>query len=157
MQLVSYFVSGVLFAVGLVLGGMTQPQKIIGFLDVFGHWDPSLAFVMLAAVGVHSVTYRLTMRRTKPLMAPGFLVPKRSDIDASLVVGAALFGIGWGLGGYCPGPALVGSGALVPDAATFVGSTVVGHWVYGKYIRWAQRRAILDNQRQTGTTPAQAV
>lgn len=156
MRLATYFVSGLMFAIGLVLGGMTQPQKIIGFLDIFGDWDPSLAGVMLGAVLVHAIAYRLIMRRAKPVFEPRFLVPKRSDIDASLVVGAALFGIGWGLGGYCPGPGLVAVGALVPDAAVFLASTVAGHWLYGAYARWAQRRAARATESRTDPNAAQA-
>lgn len=142
MKLASFFLAGLLFAVGLVVGGMTQPDKIIGFLDVAGDWDPSLAFVMLGAVGVHALTYRLTMRRSSPLFAGEFLIPKRNDIDARLVAGGLIFGAGWGLGGYCPGPALVASGALVQEALVFVGMTVVGHWLFGKYDDWARQRAI---------------
>lgn len=154
MRLTSYFIAGLLFAAGLVLGGMTQPQKIIGFLDVAGNWDPSLAFVMLGAIGVHSITYRLTMRRGRPLFADKFLVPKRGDIDASLVVGALLFGAGWGIAGYCPGPALVATGAMVPDALVFLTSTVAGHWLFGRYSRWSQRRS---SQTTTGRIGSNAV
>ena len=140
MKLATYFVSGLLFAVGLSLGGMTHPEKIIGFLDVSGHWDPSLAFVLLGAVGVHAITYRLTVRRRTPLLAEKFLVPERRDIDARLVVGAVLFGVGWGVGGYCPGPALVAGGALTVDALVFLAAVVVGHWLFGRYNRWSQQR-----------------
>jgi len=142
MKLASFFVAGFLFAIGLVVGGMTQPKKIINFLDVGGDWDPSLAFVMLGAVGVHSLTYRLTMRRSSPLFAAKFLVPQRSDIDARLVLGGVIFGAGWGLGGYCPGPALVAGGALVQEALLFIGMTVIGHWVFGRYDAWARQRAV---------------
>lgn len=141
MKSASYFFAGLLFAIGLAVGGMTQPQKIIGFLDVTGNWDPSLAFVMIGAIGVHAVTYRLTMRRTAPLFAERFFVPKRSDIDPRLVLGAAIFGMGWGLGGYCPGPALVAAGAVSPDALLFLGATIAGHWLFGKYDRWSEQRA----------------
>jgi uncharacterized membrane protein YedE/YeeE len=138
IRLATYFLSGLIFAIGLVVGGMTRPQKIIGFLDVFGNWDKSLAGVMLGAVLVHSISYRLIMRRSKPVFAPRFLVPTRNDIDASLVIGASLFGIGWGLGGYCPGPALVATGALLPDAAVFVTASIVGHWLCGRYALFAR-------------------
>jgi len=153
MKLASFFLAGFLFAIGLVVGGMTQPDKIIGFLDVAGDWDPSLAFVMLGAVGIHALTYRLTMRRGSPLFAAKFLVPKRSDIDARLVVGGLIFGAGWGLGGYCPGPALVASGALVQEALIFVGMTVVGHWLFGKYDGWVRQRAIETTASQESGSP----
>ncbi len=150
----TYFLAGLLFAIGLVIGGMTQPEKIIGFLDVAGDWDPSLAFVMLGAIGVHGVAYRLVMRRTTPLWAPRFLVPTRSDIDAKLVLGALIFGVGWGLGGYCPGPALAASGALVPDALLFVAMTILGHWLYGLYDRWS--RSTAPAAATTGNSPARS-
>jgi uncharacterized protein len=103
----SSFFAGLLFAVGLGIAGMTQPQKIIAFLDITGRWDPSLMFVMGGALAVHLVSYRLIVRRNSPLFDVSFHIPKRTDIDKNLIVGSALFGIGWGLSGYCPGPALV--------------------------------------------------
>lgn len=111
------FLAGVLFALGLVIGGMTQPAKVIGFLDVTGGWrawDPSLLFVMGGGLLVHGLLYRLVRRRQSPLFEAKFHIPTRRDIDLRLVLGAALFGVGWGLGGYCPGPGLVSltAGAL---------------------------------------------
>lgn len=124
--------AGLVFGAGLVLSGMTRPEKVLGFLDVFGAWDASLMFVMLGAIVVHAVSYRLIRRRSTPLFAPAFLVPSRRDFDAKLLIGAAVFGAGWGLGGYCPGPAIValpGGGAGV---ATFVIAMLAGMWVTGK-------------------------
>ncbi len=120
------YAAGISFAVGLALAGMTHPSKIIGFLDVFGSWDPSLAFVMAGAVGVHFGLLRLILRRKAPLFRPQFVIPSRRDVDAPLLVGAALFGIGWGASGFCPGPAIVsvpggGSAALTFTAAMFGG------------------------------------
>jgi uncharacterized membrane protein YedE/YeeE len=111
---VAPLVSGILFGVGLVVSGMTQPEKVIGFLDVFGSWDLSLMFVMMGAIGVHLIAYRMIRGRASPLWAAKWSLPTRRDIDSKLVAGAALFGIGWGIGGFCPGPAVVtlGSGAL---------------------------------------------
>ncbi len=103
----SALVAGAMFAVGLVLGGMTQPGKVIGFLDFTGDWDPSLALVLGGALFVYGVLSRVILRRTAPLFEHKFHVPSRRDIDRRLILGAALFGIGWGLGGYCPGPGLV--------------------------------------------------
>ena len=99
--------SGVLFGAGLVLSGMTDPSRVQGFLDLFGHWDPTLAFVMGGALLFNIPAYWLTRRRAQPLFAEGFEVPTRRDLDARLIGGAVLFGIGWGLAGYCPGPAVV--------------------------------------------------
>jgi uncharacterized membrane protein YedE/YeeE len=101
------FVSGVLFAAGLVISGMTDAVKVTGFLDVTGAWDPSLAFVMGAALAVHVVPVRLLLRRGRPWFDTKLHLPVFHDVDARLVGGAALFGIGWGLVGYCPGPAIV--------------------------------------------------
>jgi uncharacterized membrane protein YedE/YeeE len=123
------FGAGALFAVGLAVSGMTKPSKVVGFLDVGGAWDASLAFVMLGAIAVHFVAYRLIRRRRAPLLDSRFHLPTRKDIDLRLVLGAALFGIGWGLGGFCPGPALVtaaggGQGALVFALAMTAGILV---------------------------------
>jgi uncharacterized membrane protein YedE/YeeE len=102
------FPAGILFALGLALSGMVQPSKVFGFLDVTGRWDPSLAFVMIGAIGVHFVAHRVARRWQKPLLAASFDLPTLPEkIDGRLVVGSALFGLGWGLSGYCPGPALV--------------------------------------------------
>jgi uncharacterized membrane protein YedE/YeeE len=112
--LLTSFFSGVVFALGLGVSGMTRPAKVIGFLDFFGAWDASLAFVMLGAIAVYFVAYRSSRKMRSPLLAPDFALPKRSDLDAKLILGAAIFGAGWGLGGFCPGPALtsLASGAL---------------------------------------------
>jgi uncharacterized protein len=104
---ISSFVAGLLFAAGLGIAGMTQPQKIISFLDITGRWDPSLMFVMGGALAVHLISYRLITRRKSPLFDNSFHIPNRTDIDFKLIGGSALFGIGWGLSGYCPGPAVV--------------------------------------------------
>lgn len=113
-RLLAPFVAGALFALGLILGGMTEPGKVIGFLDFAGDWDPSLLFVMGGGLLIHGLLYRLVMRRGSPLFEAKFHVPSRRDIDRRLVLGAAIFGAGWGLGGYCPGPGLVSlsAGAL---------------------------------------------
>lgn len=100
------FLSGVVFALGLGMGGMTQPAKVIGFLDFVGNWDPSLALVMLGAVGVHSLFYRLLGNRSSSRLGSAISLPSRSEIDFRLIGGSALFGLGWGIAGFCPGPAL---------------------------------------------------
>ena len=98
--------SGALFGVGLSLSGMINPNKVLGFLDVFGDWDPSLAFVMIGALLVTTLTSRLILKREQPLLGNTFHVPLQTALDWKLVSGAALFGIGWGMAGYCPGPAV---------------------------------------------------
>jgi len=125
--------SGALFGVGLCVSGMTRPQKVLGFLDITGDWDPSLALVMLGAVAVHFGAYRLIRRRPAPLYAPEFFDPTRRTIDLQLIVGAALFGIGWGLGGYCPGPGVVSIGSAAPSALVFVAALLAGLFVTGQW------------------------
>ena len=112
--------AGVLFALGLALSGMTDPARVTGFLDVGGAWDPTLAFVMGGAILAHAPLVRLIRRRSAPLFDTGFHWPRPSRIDLLLVAGAAVFGIGWGLSGYCPGPALVSLGAGARGVVVFV-------------------------------------
>ncbi len=119
-------IAGAMFGVGLAVSGMTRPEKVIGFLDLGGAWDPSLAFVMLGAIAVHFVAYRLVRRGGSPLFEGKFHVPTREDIDKRLVLGAAVFGVGWGLGGFCPGPGIVASAAGSPAAIAFVVAMTVG-------------------------------
>lgn len=121
-----YVGAGFLFAVGLALSGMTQPTKVSGFLDVAGAWDPSLAWVMGGAVSVYFAADRIARRRARPLHAAAFPPRPMARIDARLVGGAALFGVGWGLSGFCPGPALVSVGAGVGAALWFVPAMLAG-------------------------------
>jgi hypothetical protein len=120
------FGAGSLFAVGLAVSGMTKPSKVIGFLDVAGGWDPSLGLVMTAALAVSFIAYRLIRRRASPIFDVKFHLPTRKDIDWRLLVGGALFGVGWGLGGFCPGPGLVASAAGGMGAIVFVGGMTAG-------------------------------
>jgi len=106
MPVLAALVCGLVFGVGLAVGGMTNPAKVLGFLDVTGTWDPSLAFVMGGALAVNAVGFALTRRRPRPLFAETFALPTLRDIDRDLIVGGAIFGVGWGLVGLCPGPAL---------------------------------------------------
>lgn len=122
----SAFFAGLIFAVGLALSGMTQPHKVIGFLDLFGDWDPSLIFVMIGAIVVHAVSYRLIRRRATPLLESEFHWPKENRITGRLVIGAILFGVGWGLGGFCPGPALVSLGSFEMRPLIFTVSMIAG-------------------------------
>lgn len=125
-QHLAAFGSGLVFALGLTVSGMTDPSKVIGFLDVFGAWDPSLAFVMIGAIGVHLFAYRLAVRRASPLYAQAFQLPSVRTIDKKLVIGAGLFGLGWGLGGFCPGPALTSLVTLSPGVLVFAGGMLAG-------------------------------
>lgn len=126
MSRISMVASGLLFGAGLALSGMTQPSKVMAFLDFTGDWDPSLAFVMMGAIAVHAVLYRLVRRRSSPLFQTTFHVPTRRDVDPRLVAGAALFGLGWGLGGFCPGPGIVSAASLDPSALVFVAAMLGG-------------------------------
>lgn len=120
------FVAGVAFALGLGIGGMTQPTRVLAFLDFAGDWDPSLALVMLGAVLVFAVAFRLGGRRGHPVLAPTFALPTRRDVDARLVAGAVVFGVGWGLGGLCPGPAVTSLASGEPEALLFVAAMLAG-------------------------------
>ncbi|WP_249219105.1 DUF6691 family protein, partial [Loktanella sp. SALINAS62] len=105
MRIILGLVSGLIFGVGLVVSGMSDPAKVLNFLDVFGAWDPSLAFVMGGASVTAFIGYRLVWRRGAPVVMDSFDLPTADRIDAPLLTGAAVFGIGWGIGGFCPGPA----------------------------------------------------
>ncbi len=124
------FISGVLFALGLGIAGMTQPQKIIAFLDVFGAWDPSLVFVMLSGIGIHFIAYRLIRKRQSPIFSTEWHVPTKTEITPALIVGAIIFGIGWGLGGFCPGPALVALASFKAKPFVFVFSMLLGMFLF---------------------------
>ena len=124
------FVAGLIFAIGLAIGGMTQPGKVTAFLNIFGNWDPSLTLVMLGAIAVHAVLYRMIRQRTAPLFAPTLSIPTRSDFDLRLLGGAALFGIGWGLGGFCPGPAVTSLASGQTSVLIFVAAMLVGMFLY---------------------------
>ncbi|SFI92888.1 YeeE/YedE family protein [Aerobium aerolatum] len=128
MSFLVNLVLGLLFGAGLVVSGMADPAKILNFLDLFGTWDPSLIFVMGGAVVVAFVGFRLVLRRDAPIAGKTFHLPTRKDIDARVIVGPAIFGIGWGLGGFCPGPALTAIGLGTTGALAFVPSMIAGMW-----------------------------
>jgi uncharacterized membrane protein YedE/YeeE len=140
------FLAGALFALGLGVSGMTQPSKVLAFLDVAGRWDPSLAFVMVGAIGVYGSLARMILRRRAPVLAPAFPSPPRGAVDAALVVGAAVFGVGWGLAGLCPGPAIALLASGRPVAAGFVAAMLAG-MILGR---------ALERMEMPGTTTADA-
>ena len=138
---VGAFLGGALFGVGLAIAGMTQPAKIVGFFDFFGSWDPSLAFVMLGAITVYTPVYRWAIRTwQRPIWAPAFSLPTREEIDGRLVLGSAIFGVGWGLGGYCPGPAFTSVGAGSQEAFMFGAAMLVGVGAYQFFTRIRENR-----------------
>jgi uncharacterized protein len=124
------FISGMVFGLGLGISGMTRPVKVIGFLDFFGAWDASLAFVMIGAIAVYFAAYRWGSKMSSSLLATDFSLPKRRDLDAKLIAGGAIFGAGWGLGGFCPGPALASLASGAPAVLVFVAAMMVGMWLY---------------------------
>ena len=131
MSLLLPAVAGALFGVGLLVAGMTQPARVIGFLDVTRAWDPTLAFVMGGAVIAYAVAIRVVRRRrSEPWFDIAFHVPTRRDLDARLLVGAAIFGVGWGLGGLCPGPALVAAGSASAHMLGFLAAMLLGMFEY---------------------------
>ncbi|MDN5923706.1 MAG: YeeE/YedE family protein [Xanthomonadales bacterium] len=121
--------AGLLFGAGLVLGGMTQPAVVLGFLDIFGQWNPQLVFVMGAAVVTTALGYRLVLSRARPWLDTRFRVPAVVALDRRLLGGAALFGMGWGLAGYCPGPALASIAGGNASLLLFVACMVAGWWL----------------------------
>jgi len=138
-------VSGLVFGIGLAVSGMTDPAKVRGFLDLFGSWDPSLMFVMFGAIGVHAIAVRLVLRRKTPMFATAFDLPEPGAIDRRLLAGAAIFGVGWGLAGICPGPALVALAGFGISPFVFVTGMAFG-WT----VSWDPRRLRLLRVRSAG-------
>lgn len=130
MSLLAAFAAGLLFGVGLLLSGMTDPAKVIGFLDLAGSWDPSLAFVMGGAILVGVFAFALAQRRAITFLGGAMHLPSRRDIDERLVAGSLAFGVGWGLAGFCPGPALVSFASGEEKAAIFVAAMLGGMVLY---------------------------
>ena len=126
MRIALGFLSGLVFGIGLVISGMSDPAKVLNFLDVFGAWDPSLAFVMGGASVTAYVGYRIVWRRPAPLTLGSFELPATSPIDRPLLIGSALFGIGWGIGGFCPGPAWTALPLAAPGTLAFLPALLVG-------------------------------
>ena len=147
MNLVLSALAGLLFGLGMIVSGMINPAKVLNFLDLAGHWDPSLALVMVGAIAVALPGYRLVTRMERPWAAPRFFLPTRNDLDANLVVGAGVFGIGWGIGGFCPGPAITGLSLAQWPVALFV-IAMLGGMLLGRHIR--------DNRLGSGAAAGQS-
>ncbi|MGI9483772.1 MAG: DUF6691 family protein [Hyphomicrobiales bacterium] len=126
VKVIASLVSGLIFGLGLIVSGMVNPAKVLGFLDFAGDWDPSLAFVMGGAVLVAFVGFRLLREKPRPVFSERFQWPTATDIDGRLLSGAAIFGVGWGLGGFCPGPAITGIGLMRPGTIVFVIAMLIG-------------------------------
>ncbi|MCE8018119.1 YeeE/YedE family protein [Halomonas sp. MCCC 1A17488] len=126
MKTVMGYIAGLLFGLGLALAGMTDPARVLGFLDLFGAWDPTLMFVLGGAVVTTFIGYRVVFRRERPMLGETFQLPTRQDLDGRLIGGAALFGIGWGLSGYCPGPAIASIAGLTAPLFAMLVAMVAG-------------------------------
>ncbi len=136
MSLVLSGVAGLVFGIGLLVSGMTQPAKIVGFLDPLGDWDPSLAFVMGGAMAVYIIAFRvIRSRRNEPWFDVRYHLPTRSDLDRQLIVGAGIFGIGWGFGGLCPGPGLVSASSGATGGLVFAAAMLVGMFLHDQLVR----------------------
>ena len=144
MHRISEFVVGLLFGIGLLLSGMTDPGKVIGFLDLFGAWDPSLALVMGGAILVGLLAFTVAKKRTTTFLGGALHLPTSNTIDKRLLVGGLLFGAGWGLAGFCPGPALVSLGSGQPKALVFVLAMLAGMLVF----EFSERSALRAEARQ---------
>lgn len=133
MKTLMGYIAGLLFGLGVAVSGMTDPARVLGFLDLFGAWDPTLLWVLGGAVITNFIGYRLVLRREHPVFAGSFQLPGRNDLDARLIGGAALFGIGWGLSGYCPGPAIASVSGLSVPLAAMLAAMVLG-WVVARQV-----------------------
>ena len=137
-RLITAFVSGLIFGIGLALAGMLNPAKVVGFLDIFGLWDPSLAVVMVGGIAVNLIGLRFVLKRPTPILCDRFYLPTASTIDRPLIVGSLIFGIGWGLAGLCPGPVIssliLNPEGLVPFLAVLITGLVFGRWLAPKLV-----------------------
>ena len=146
------FICGLIFGIGLLISGMTQPAKVLGFLDIFGRWDPTLVFVMASAVAVSGIGFALARQRRRPVLAARYLWPTRSDIDQPLVVGSVLFGIGWGLVGLCPGPTLVNLAGLTPDVMVFALAMAAGMIIKDLWDRRVRSSIVVEDDALSPST-----
>ena len=138
MRLLTVFIAGLIFGLGIIISGMVNPAKVIGFLDIFGNWDPSLAFVMIGAISVTMLGFKIVLRRKVSFFNQQFSLPTNKDLDPKLVIGAVLFGLGWGLVGVCPGPAIVGF-LVAPKA--------LGLFLVSMLVSMSLARAYMDRLR----------
>lgn len=139
MKLLAAFVVGLIFGVGLLISGMTQPGKVLGFLDLFGRWDPSLIFVMGAALVVAAIGFAVAGKRGASLLGDPLSLPEKTKIDPRLLAGALVFGIGWGLAGVCPGPAIVNLGFATAPAIIFFVAMIAGMAAFEVFNRYNTR------------------
>lgn len=129
MRVIANLVAGVVFGLGLIISGLANPAKVLNFLDLAGAWDPSLAFVMAGAVLTAAIGFRFVLARPAPILDTRFHLPAATAIDRRMLAGAAMFGVGWGLSGYCPGPAITALPLLNPATLVFVAAMLLGMWL----------------------------
>ena len=129
MTKLSSLISGIIFGLGLTISGMVNPQKVLGFLNIFDEWDPSLSFVMVGAILIFSPLHFIFKRKSRPFFAQSFIIPSKEDIDKNLILGSSIFGIGWGLVGFCPGPAISAIAFINIDVYIFVLFMFVGFYL----------------------------
>lgn len=139
MRKASSFLLGVLFGLGLIISGMANPEKVLGFLDISGQWDPSLAFVMIGAIIIASIGFYASRRIDRPLLAGRKHFPTKQRIDGQLLIGSAIFGLGWGVAGFCPGPAVVAVGAANSGAIIFFVAMLVGMLIFKIVNAWREQ------------------
>jgi uncharacterized membrane protein YedE/YeeE len=149
-ETVMALVSGGLFGLGLGISQMIDRERVLGFLDVTGNWDPTLAFVLGGAVLVTLISFRFVLKQSHPLFGQKFYLPTRQDIDPPLLIGAAIFGVGWGIAGYCPGPAITATVLGIANPFIFLVAMVAGSWIY-QFVahKWASR----NNRKSTVPAP----
>lgn len=141
MLVIASLLAGLVFGLGLILSGMANPAKVLGFLDLAGSWDPSLAFVMAGAIAVGMVAFMVARRRTVSFLGAEMRLPSARRIDGRLVGGSVLFGIGWGIGGFCPGPGLVALGMGETKALVFVAAMLLGMGLF-EFLEHCKRRSV---------------
>ena len=147
MPLIAALAAGTLFGLGLAIAGMIDPAKVVNFLDIFGTWDPSLAFVMGGGLLVNAIATPLIMRRKTPMLAEFFRTPTKHQVDKRLIIGGVLFGAGWGIGGYCPGPMLTSLSFANSDIIVVVGAYIVGTFLARTMLRAWERDQQAQAQR----------
>lgn len=135
MIYITSFITGILLSLGLGISGMTSPQKVFSFFNIFGNWDPTLFFVVIAAIGTHMILYRFIIRKASPLFAAKFMVPAKGRIDTKLISGAFLFGLGWGMTGLCPAPAITALITTHSSALVFLVSMTTGIYVTRSFMK----------------------
>ncbi len=142
MSSISALLAGLLFGSGLIVSGMINPAKVLGFLDIAGAWDPSLAFVMAGAIAVTAAVFPVVQKMSRSLANEPMRIPTDTRLDRRLLSGSAIFGIGWGLAGFCPGPALAGAGAGEPKALIFVTAMLAGMVLFQQWERRTKKKQV---------------